>query len=83
MLLRSGRDHSHYTNIIKGRIVSIMTDGLSFTIQLALLESRLYPDKSHDLTVALPLHVYESLLPEVGQVWPVSLKKEAIHLIEG
>ena len=82
LMLRSDRDHNRYTNIVKGKIVSIMTDGLSFTIRLALVGPRLYPEKTHDLTVALPLHVYESLLPEVGQVWPVSLKKEAIHLIE-
>ena len=59
-----------------------MTDGLSFTIRLRLLGERLFPEQAYDLTVALPLHVYESLLPEVGQVWPLSLKKEAIHLIE-
>ena len=63
--------------------MSIMTDGLSFTLRLTLLEQRLYPNQAYDLTVALPLHVYESLAPEVGQVWQVSLKQSAIHLIGG
>ena len=82
LLLRSNRASNRYTNVVRGRIVSIVTDGLSYTIRLALLGSRLYPEQAHDLTVALPLHVFESLAPKVGQVWPVSLKKGAIHLIE-
>ncbi len=83
LMLRADREPNRYTNVTRGRIVSIMTDGLSFTVRLRLLGERLNPDRAHDLTVALPLHVYESLGPEVGQVWPVSLKQSAIHLIGG
>jgi molybdate transport system ATP-binding protein len=81
IMLRPNHKPGHQANIVKGKIVSIMTDGLSFTIQLCLEESRLHPKKNHDLTIALPLHVHESLAPTVGQVWQVSLKQSAIHLM--
>jgi hypothetical protein len=58
-----------------------MTDGLSFTLQLQLTKHRLKPEKQYDIAVALPLHVYESLIPAVGQIWQVSLKQSAIHLM--
>ena len=82
-MLRADRELNHYTNVTQGQVVSIMTDGLSFTVRLSLLGERLNPDREYDLTVALPLHVYESLGPEVGQVWPISLKQSGIHLIAG
>jgi ABC-type Fe3+/spermidine/putrescine transport system ATPase subunit len=82
IMLRPGRDVSHRTNLIKGKIVSIVTDGLSFDLKLCLIGQRLCPEKAYDLTIALPLHVYESLAPRVGQVWQVSLKQSAIHLME-
>jgi hypothetical protein len=81
IMLRPGRGVKHRTNLVWGRIVSIMTDGLSFSLRLRLEEKRLCPEEDYDLTVALPLHVYESLTPSVGQVWQVSLKQSAIHLI--
>jgi len=58
-----------------------MTDGLSFTLQLRLTGQRLKPEQNHDIAIALPLHVYESLAPAVGQEWQASLKQSAIHLI--
>ena len=82
LILRPGYRTDHYTNIVQGRVVSIVTDGLSYTLRLCLLGERLGPDRPYDLTVVLPLHVYESLAPKIGQVWPVSLKKNAIHLME-
>lgn len=81
ILLRPQKEARHLDNIVEGEIVSIMTDGLSFSLQLRLLEHRLKPDQSYDIAVALPLHVYESLAPTVGQVWQVSLKQSGIHLI--
>jgi molybdate transport system ATP-binding protein len=81
IMLRPGREVKHRTNLVWGRIVSITTDGLSFSLRLRLVEKRLCPGKDYDLTVALPLHVYESLTPSVGQVWQVSLKQSAIHLV--
>jgi molybdate transport system ATP-binding protein len=81
IMLRPGRNVSRRTNRVEGEIVSIMTDGLSFYLQLCLIGERLRPERSFDLKVALPLHVYESLTPEVGQVWEVSLKQSAIHLV--
>jgi molybdate transport system ATP-binding protein len=82
IMLRPGRDTGHLTNLVQGHIISIMTDGLSFSLKLCLIGERLCPQQAHDLIVALPLHVYESLAPQVGQVWPVSLKQSAIHLME-
>jgi len=68
-------------NTVQGRIVSIITDGLSFTLRLILTGTRLHPDREFDLTVTLPLHVFESLGPQQGQIWPISLKPNAIHLM--
>jgi molybdate transport system ATP-binding protein len=81
ILVRTGREQRAYTNLVKGKIVSITTDGLSFELHLCLVDQRLFPERPYDIVAALPLHVYESLLPEVGQVWRASLKAEAIHLI--
>ncbi len=81
LILRPGYQIDHYSNIAQGRVVSVVSDGLSYTLRFCLTEERLVPDKAYDLTVALPLHVYDSLAPEVGQVWPISLKKSALHLI--
>ncbi len=81
-MLRPGRDLSHRTNLAQGKIVSIMTGGLSFDLKLCLIGERLCPESPHDLTIALPLHVCESLAPEVGQVWQISLKQSAIHLMK-
>lgn len=82
ILLRPGQQVGKYSNVVRGRIVAITTDGLSYSLQLCVEEERLVPGSGYDLLVALPLHVYESLGPEVGQVWPVSLKQSAIHLIK-
>lgn len=81
IMLQADRDTSRYTNIVTGKIVSIMTDGLSFEVQFRLAAGRLHPERRCDFTVVLPLHVHESLSPEVGQVWQVSLKKSAIHVM--
>jgi molybdate transport system ATP-binding protein len=81
LLLRPQQEPARKKNVVRGEIVSIMTDGLSFTLHLRLAEQRLKPEKSFDIAVALPLHVYESLAPAVGQVWQASLKQGAIHLI--
>jgi len=81
ILLRPQKNRGSRKNVVRGQIVSIMTDGLSFTLQLRLVEQRLKPEQKYDVVVALPLHVYESLAPTVGQEWQVSLKQSAVHLI--
>ncbi len=68
-------------NVVQGEVVSIMTDGLSYTLHLRLAAQRLKPSAAYDLAVALPLHVFESLAPAVGQRWHISLKPSAIHLM--
>ena len=68
-------------NIVRARVESVTTDGLTFFLQLCLIESRLLPDSRYDFIAALPLHAYELLTPAAGQVWPVWLKQSAIHLI--
>jgi len=81
LLLRPQKNVGNRKNVVRGEIVSIMTDGLSFTLQFRLVGQRLKPEQNYDVAVALPLHVYESLAPAVEQVWQVSLKQSAIHLI--
>ncbi len=81
LMLRHPNQNQPSPNTVQGRIVSIITDGLSFTLRLILAQGRLCPDQDFDLTVTLPLHVFESLAPKQGQTWPVSLKPNAIHLM--
>jgi ABC-type Fe3+/spermidine/putrescine transport system ATPase subunit len=83
IMLRPDKATRQRKNVVQGRIISIMTDGLSFTLQLKLVEQRLNAEEKHDIVVALPLHVHESLAPEIGQVWQVSLKRSAIHVMAG
>jgi len=82
ILLRSKESLQNYTNLAQVQVVSIVTDGLSFSLQLCLVGERLFPDQRYDLIATVPLHVYESLSPVVGQMWWVSLKREAIHLLK-
>lgn len=82
ILLRSKESLQNYSNLAQVQVVSIVTDGLSFSLQLCLVGERLLPGKTYDLIATLPLHVYESLSPEVGQIWSVSLKRDAIHLLK-
>jgi molybdate transport system ATP-binding protein len=82
LLLRSNQNLSRYTNVVQGEIISIVTDGLSYTLQLCLVDERLGTDKSFDVVVTLPLHVYDSLTPTVGEIWHVSLKQKSIHLLK-
>ena len=81
IMLRAGKELQQRSNVVRGQVVSIMTDGLGYSLQLALVGQRLCREKSYDLIVVLPLHVYESLAPAVGQIWQVSLKQRAIHLM--
>jgi molybdate transport system ATP-binding protein len=80
IMLRPESETAGYSNVVQGKIESIMTDGLSYQLQIRL-EPRLQPGEPADLTVVLPLHVYESLAPAVGQRWSLSLKRSAIHLL--
>lgn len=81
LLLRSKENRQNYSNLAQVQVVSIVTDGLSYSLQLCLVGERLFPDRPYDLIATLPLHVYESLSPMVGQMWSVSLKRDAIHLL--
>ena len=80
-MLRPGQDGSRHGNVFETIVGSVVADGLTYTLQLQLTEQRLMPDKKYDVLVVLPLHVYESLMPKTGEMWRVSLKKKAIHLM--
>ncbi len=82
LMLRPKNQNPERANVARGKIVSIMTDGLGFSLQLLLEGARLHPRQPFDLTVILPLHVFETLNPQVDQAWSISLKREAIHLIQ-
>jgi ABC-type Fe3+/spermidine/putrescine transport system ATPase subunit len=81
-LLGSDQQDENYTNVAQGQIVSITTDGLSFSVQLCLIEQRLAPDRTYDLVATLPLHVFEALALVVGQVCQILLRRNAIHLMQ-
>jgi molybdate transport system ATP-binding protein len=83
ILLRPGKDTSRRTNLVRGEIVSIMTDGLSFNLRLRLVQPLASTEAPFDLKMTLPLHVFESFGLAMGQQWWVSLKPSAIHLIPG
>jgi molybdate transport system ATP-binding protein len=83
LLLRpNGDNHKRYQNVVMGQVVAVMTDGFSFSVQLRLKSGRLQASKPYDLSVKLPIHVFESLRPAQGQNWPVALKQSALHLID-
>ena len=48
IMLRPGQEGKHRTNVVRGKIVSIMTDGLSFSLRLCLVEQRLCLEKNYD-----------------------------------
>jgi molybdate transport system ATP-binding protein len=81
ILLRPGHRAGQYRNVVNTSVVAVTTDGLSFFLHLKLVEGRLQPQQNHDLEVRLPLHVFERLRPQVGQLWQASIKPSALHLI--
>ena len=81
LLLRPGSAAQNYGNVTSARLLSVITDGFSYGLRWQIEPERLVAHRNYDLAVKLPLHVYESLRPQVGQVWQLSLKPEAIHLI--
>jgi molybdate transport system ATP-binding protein len=83
LLMWPHKDTSLHTNLVWSEVVSIMAGGLHVTLQLRLVEARLCPERPYDLTAVLPLRLYETLTPAVGQMWQISLKQSAIHVIGG
>lgn len=84
MLLRPERVKISPTeNLVRGEIVRVMSDEMTATLFFRASETRLMPDQDYDLQIELPVYIYERLDLTHQRTWTVSLRKNAIHLIEG
>jgi len=83
MLLRPERaGRSSDENAMHGEIVREMSDGMTATLFFRASTARLAATQDYDLQIELPVYIYERLDLARQRQWTVSLRKNAIHLIE-
>ncbi len=83
MLLRPERAKiSTNENLLRGEIVRVMSDEMTATLFFRASEARLVADQDYDLQIELPVYIYERLDLAHQRQWTVSLRKNAMHLIE-
>lgn len=68
-------------NPLHGRIISEMTDGLTYHLLFRADGPRLAPEVPHDLEIILPPHVYDTLGIAQEKQWHVAIRPQGIHLI--
>jgi len=69
-------------NALKGRIVREMSDAMTATLFFRADDARLVPTQDYDLQIELPVYIYERLDLAHQREWRVSLRKNAMHLIQ-
>lgn len=69
-------------NSLHGEIVHEMNDGMMATLFFRAVDMRLTQDQEYDLQIELPVYIYERLDLARQRQWTVSLRKNAIHLIQ-
>ncbi len=85
MLLRPERTgRSSDENALRGEIIREMSDGMTATLFFRAEGARLAADdaRDYDLQIELPVYIYERLDLAHQRRWTVSLRKNAIHLIQ-
>ncbi len=83
ILLRPERaGKSSDENALAGEIVREMSDGMSVTLYFRAAHARIAPEQDYDLQIELPVYIYERLNLARERKWMVSLRKNAIHLIQ-
>jgi molybdate transport system ATP-binding protein len=83
MLLRPEQvGQSSHENALHGEIIREMNDGMMATLFFRGLDARLVQEQDYDLQIELPVYVYERLDLAHRRIWTVSLRKNAIHLIQ-
>jgi len=83
MLLRPERaGRSSDENALRGEIVREMNDGMTATLFFRANDARLVAEQDYDLQIELPVYVFERLNLTHQRAWTVSLRKNAMHLIE-
>jgi len=83
MLLRPERAKlSTNENLLSGEIVHVMSDEMTATLFFRASKARLVADQDYDLQIELPVYIYERLDLAHQHQWTVSLRKNAMHLIE-
>jgi molybdate transport system ATP-binding protein len=83
MLLRPERaGKSSDENALRGEIIREMSDGMNVTLYFRAAGARLVAEQDYDLQIELPVYIYERLNLARQREWMVSLRKNAIHLIQ-
>jgi molybdate transport system ATP-binding protein len=83
MLLRPERaGRSSDENALHGQLVREVSDGATVTLYFRAADVPLVADQDYDLQIELPVYIYERLALAYQRQWTVSLRKNAIHLIE-
>ena len=83
MLLRPERaTQSSDENALPGEIVREMNDGMTTTLFFRGIDHRLVSAGDYDIQIELPVYIYERLNLAQRRMWTVSLRKNAIHLID-
>lgn len=83
MLLRPEQaGKSSDENALRGEIVRETNDGMTATLFFRAMEPRLVNNQDYDLQIELPVYIYERLDLARQRAWTISLRKNAIHLIQ-
>jgi molybdate transport system ATP-binding protein len=69
-------------NSLPGEIVRETNDGMMTTLFFRAADKRLSDQQDYDVQIELPVYVYERLDLSRRRRWTVSLRKNAIHLIQ-
>jgi molybdate transport system ATP-binding protein len=77
LLKREGCEINHF----RGEVIEEMTNGLSYSLLVRVAGPRLVPERSHDLEIVLPPHVYEALGIAQEKHWSLCVRPQGIHLI--
>jgi ABC-type sulfate/molybdate transport systems ATPase subunit len=77
---RSGRSSDE--NALHGELIREMSDGTNVTLYFRADAPRLVSRLDYDLQIELPVYIYERLNLAQQRQWTVSLRKNAIHLIQ-
>jgi ABC-type sulfate/molybdate transport systems ATPase subunit len=81
LLVRRDALTSERVNMMEGDLLHEESDGSTVMLQFRAQGARLQPDAAFDLTIAMPLYVYERLQLARERHWHIALKPQAMHLV--
>lgn len=83
MLVRPDSTATDRVNMFEGDLIHEESDGDTVMLRFRAQGARLQPGRDFDLFIDTPVYVYERLNLSQQRHWRVSLKPNAIHLVEG